>query len=309
VSSAVGSVGADVSTTALTIGFGSHMTGIERPETPRPVLVTGARGTLARALARACAERGLSCVALERAELDAADAASVERAMHAHRPWAVINAAGYVRVDDAEREREACWRENVVAPETLARACAAHGARLVTYSTDLVFDGALERERRAYAEHDAVAPLNVYGASKAEAETRVQAILPDALVLRTSAFFGPWDEWNFLTIALRELSAGRSFSALADVTVSPTYVPDLAHATLDLLVDGATGCGIWPARGRSPGTTSHASAPSGPGWTCADSWRSRSPRRGSWRHAPAGPCSAAPAASSSAPLRTRFAIM
>ena len=71
----------------------------------------------------------------------------------------------------------------------------------------------------------------------------MRALNPDALVVRTSAFFGPWDEWNFLTIALRELSAGRTFPALADVTMSPTYVPELADATLDLLVDGERG--LW----------------------------------------------------------------
>jgi len=62
-------------------------------------------------------------------------------------------------------------------------------------------------------------------------------------VIRTSAFFGPWDEYNFVSIALRELAAGREFIASKRQVVTPTYVPDLVHATLDLLVDGE--CGIW----------------------------------------------------------------
>jgi dTDP-4-dehydrorhamnose reductase len=61
--------------------------------------------------------------------------------------------------------------------------------------------------------------------------------------VRTSAFFGPWDPHNFLTIALRELAAGREFVAAADAIVSPTYVPDLVNACLDLLVDGERG--LW----------------------------------------------------------------
>jgi dTDP-4-dehydrorhamnose reductase len=208
---------------------------------PRPVLVTGARGTLARAVARACRERALACVALDRASLDVADPRSVEAALAEHRPWAVVNCAGFVRVDDAERERDACWRENVCAPALLAEACSAHGIALATFSSDLVFgDG---EAPRPFVEDDPVAPRNVYGASKAEAEHRVLSRMPEALVVRTGAFFGPWDEWNFLTIALRELGAGRPFTALADVTVSPTYVPELADATLDLLVDGERG--VW----------------------------------------------------------------
>jgi dTDP-4-dehydrorhamnose reductase len=62
-------------------------------------------------------------------------------------------------------------------------------------------------------------------------------------VIRTSAFFGPWDEHNFLTIALRTLRAGNVFMAAEDAIVSPTYVPDLVNASLDLLIDGE--CGLW----------------------------------------------------------------
>ncbi len=206
----------------------------------RPLLITGGTGTLGRAIARVCAERGLAHRVTTRSELDVADPHAVEEVLAAVRPWAVVNAAGYVRVDDAEREREGCYRENVCGPVALATACARLGVQLATFSSDLVFDGALDRP---YVEDDAPAPLNVYGATKAESETAVQDILPSALVVRTSAFFGPWDEWNFVTVARRELAAGRRFRALADVTVSPTYVPALVHAVLDLVVDGAGG--VW----------------------------------------------------------------
>ena len=64
-----------------------------------------------------------------------------------------------------------------------------------------------------------------------------------ALVVRTSAFFGPSDPYNFATQALERLRADRRFVADAETTVSPTYVPDLVHATLDLLVDGESG--LW----------------------------------------------------------------
>jgi dTDP-4-dehydrorhamnose reductase len=83
----------------------------------------------------------------------------------------------------------------------------------------------------------------VYGRSKAESEERVLAALPSALVIRTSAFFGPWDEYNFVTMALRSLAAGEPVVAANDAVVSPTYVPDLVHASLDLLIDDESG--IW----------------------------------------------------------------
>lgn len=211
-----------------------------QPGSARGILITGATGTLGRAFARACHARAIPCRLLTRAEMDIADAASVEAALAEFGPWAVVNAAGYVRVDDAEREPDVCLRENSDGPATLAIACAARGVALVTFSSDLVFDGA---SREPYVESDRTAPLGVYGRSKAEAERRVLAAHPAALVVRTSAFFGPRDDFNFVTVALRALAAGERFAAADDATVSPTYVPDLVNATLDLLIDGEGG--IW----------------------------------------------------------------
>jgi dTDP-4-dehydrorhamnose reductase len=88
-----------------------------------------------------------------------------------------------------------------------------------------------------------VGPLNQYGWSKAEAEARTLQTLPSALVIRSSAFFGPWDEYNFVTRALRSIASQQPFSACSDAIVSPTYVPDLVQASLDLLIDGEKG--IW----------------------------------------------------------------
>ena len=212
-----------------------------RPHAARrcaPLLVVGAKGTLGTAVVRACSDRGIEVVALRRDELDVADADAVGRALDELRPWALVNAVGYVRVDDAERHRALCVRANVTGARVLAEACAARVVRFATFSSDLVFDGA---KGAPYVEDDPVRPLNAYGGSKAVAEQLVLDRCPDAIVARTSAFFGPWDRANFVRWALVELLAGRHVRAASDVVVSPTYVPDLAHATLTLLIDGARG--------------------------------------------------------------------
>jgi dTDP-4-dehydrorhamnose reductase len=208
-------------------------------EPTRPLLITGATGTLGGAFARICEMRGLSYRLLTRGEMDIADPSSVEKALADYKPWAIVNAAGYVRVDDAESEPERCVRENTTGPQVLAEACARHHLSCLTFSSDLVFDGS---KGSPYVESDAARPLNVYGRSKLEAESLVN-LYPSALMIRTSAFFGPWDEYNFPTLALGALSRGHHFHAAGDVIVSPTYVPDLVHASLDLLIDGE--CGLW----------------------------------------------------------------
>ncbi|MBV8783792.1 MAG: sugar nucleotide-binding protein [Gammaproteobacteria bacterium] len=210
-----------------------------RTAAARPVLICGA-GSLGQALARACQERGLEHRVLSHAELDICNAAGVETILGQLRPWALINAAGYVKVDAAEHERAACYRANASGTRTLALASAQRRLRLLTFSSDLVFDGTATEP---YLESSEVAPLGVYGRSKAAAEALLSSSNPDALCVRTAAFFGYWGGSDFLVRALQALAAGEEFVALADVTVSPTYLPDLVHAALDLLIDGERG--LW----------------------------------------------------------------
>jgi dTDP-4-dehydrorhamnose reductase len=205
-----------------------------------PLAIVGGTGTLGKAFARLCELRGISYRLLTRKEIDITDVDSVNSVLDQLKPWAVVNAAGYVRVDDAEREPHVCLQVNANGAAILATACAKHNVALLTFSSDLVFDGSVFNP---YIESDRVAPLNVYGCSKVLAEKLVLTVNPSSLIIRTSAFFGPWDEYNFVTIALQQLSAGNTFVAAEDATVSPTYVPDLVHTSLDLLIDGEKG--LW----------------------------------------------------------------
>ncbi|HWH17548.1 MAG TPA: family 1 glycosylhydrolase, partial [Allosphingosinicella sp.] len=206
----------------------------------RKLLITGATGTLGRAFARICEERALPFCLTSREELDITNDRSIARAIEKFQPWAIINTAGFVRVADAEREKSACLDSNAEGPRKLAHACAKAGLPLVTFSSDLVFDGKLGRP---YVESDPTAPGNVYGTSKAEAERHVLELWEKALVVRTSAFFGPWDRYNFAWNVLNQIARGEPVLACRRTEVSPTFVPDLVHATLDLLIDGETG--IW----------------------------------------------------------------
>jgi dTDP-4-dehydrorhamnose reductase len=205
----------------------------------RPLLITGATGTLGRAFARICDIRGLPYKLVTRQDMDIADPQSVRAALERWKPWGVINTAGYVRVDDAENDPRN-WRENVEGPVVLARACAERGVRLLGFSSDLVFDGG---KGAPYVESDPTRPLCEYGRSKQEAEQQTLAVAPESLVIRTAAFFGPWDAYNFVTLALQALRRGEPWRAAHDQWVSPTYVPDLVHHSLDLLLDGERG--VW----------------------------------------------------------------
>jgi dTDP-4-dehydrorhamnose reductase len=210
------------------------------PAAATPILIAGASGTLGQALARCCQMRGLSYVLTDRGQMALGDNEAIQRTLERHRPWAVINAAGWVRVDEAELEPDACREANLTGALNLARAAGDIGAHYTAFSSDLVFGGQLDR---AYVESDQPRPLNVYGASKYAAERGLEALDSATLMVRTAAFFSPDDPHNFAAEVARRLGAGRTMPAAADCVVSPTYVPDLCHAVLDLVIDGETG--LW----------------------------------------------------------------
>ena len=206
----------------------------------RPILIIGATGTLGRAFAHICSMRNISYVLLSRSDMDITNSDQVELFFKKHEPWAVVNAAGFVKIDDAESMRDICFRENAYGPVTLARACKKCGARFLTFSSGMVFDG---QTSNPYCETSSTAPLNMYGESKAYAEKYVLMENPSTLVVRSSAFFGPWDDFNFLAQMSKSLKKGQPFLVANDQTVTPTYVPDLVNNCLDLLIDQERG--IW----------------------------------------------------------------
>jgi dTDP-4-dehydrorhamnose reductase len=213
----------------------------------RPLLIVGSTGTLGGALAAACRHRHIAQVVTQRSDLDLADPQSIAAALDRYQPWAVINAAGWVRVDDAETQVAACFEANTAGAERLAAACAERDIPTASFSSDLVFDGT---RAHPYDEGCAPAPLNVYGRSKMAAEQAIAALPGRHLMVRTAAFFSPFDPHNFAFQACAALARGDRFAAAADQTIAPTYVPDLCNAVLDLVIDGAAG--LWHLTNEDP---------------------------------------------------------
>jgi dTDP-4-dehydrorhamnose reductase len=191
------------------------------------VLVTGGRGQLGRALVRRGAARGDEILALGRDELDLCDARLAAH-IAALAPALVINAAAYTAVDRAEAEAARAFAVNASGAERVAQACAAQHRALLHISTDYVFDGS---SPRAYHEDDPVAPLGVYGASKAAGERAVIAC--GGTVVRTSWLFGEGGP-SFVHTMLRLAAERPVVRVVADQHGCPTWADDLADALLAL---------------------------------------------------------------------------
>jgi dTDP-4-dehydrorhamnose reductase len=208
-----------------------------------PILVFGAAGQLGHEVMALAKSRDIEVAGCNRARADITDFASVKAAIRAAKPRLVLNAAAYTAVDRAETEPEAAYAANAVGAETIARAAALEQVPVIQISTDYVFDGT---KRGAYVETDPIAPLGVYGETKAAGEAMVRQANPRHFILRTSWVYGRYRA-NFLKTVLRLSRERAELRIVADQHGCPTATQDLAEAVF--AIDRALACGTG-----APGT-------------------------------------------------------
>ena len=193
-----------------------------------PLLVFGAAGQVGQELLALAAARGIPVVGATRADADITDADAVAALLAERRPRLIVNAAAYTAVDRAESEPDKAEAANTHGPDVLARAADAAGVALLHLSTDYVFDGG---KAEAYTEDDPMAPLGVYGRTKAAGEAAVRAATRRHVILRTAWVYGAYGQ-NFLKTMLRLAGERDELRVVADQVGCPTATADIAEAVL-----------------------------------------------------------------------------
>ena len=215
------------------------------------VAIFGAAGQLGFELVKVFTERGHIVHSFGRRDVDITDSTQLEAKLASLDIDVVLNSAAYNKVDIAENEPQVAYSVNGLAVRNLALACRQLDARLVHFSTDYVFDGTAGRP---YREDDQVRPISAYGVSKLAGEFYAQAYCDSALVLRTSGVFGPAGVrtagGNFIESMLRLGTKGGPLRIVNDHVASPTFAPELARVTADLVERGESG--IFHAGGGQP---------------------------------------------------------
>ena len=189
------------------------------------VLVFGKTGQVAMEL-----QRTGGATALGRDAADLTDPAACAAAIQAAKPDAVINAAAYTAVDQAETEETVATAINGEAPGAMARACADLGIPLVQISTDYVFagDGTVP-----WTPDDPTAPLGAYGRSKLAGEIAVREAGAVHAILRTSWVVSAHGR-NFVKTMLRLGAERDRLTIVADQIGGPTAARPIAAACLDI---------------------------------------------------------------------------
>jgi dTDP-4-dehydrorhamnose reductase len=209
-------------------------------------LVLGASGQIGGALLGALAQAGATGVGTYRSRplagalpLDVRDREAVERCLDRVHPevvfLAVIAPGG---VDYYEDHPDVAYAVNVAGTRNVALAAARLGVKLVFYSTDYLFDG----QAGPYAEDAPVDPLNIYGRTKWEGEEIIRSLVPDHLIIRTTAVFS-WNPGlrNFAMQVWERLGAGQTMRVPDDQWCNPTLAGYVAEVSVRLVEMGARG--------------------------------------------------------------------
>ncbi len=163
-------------------------------------------------------------------QVDVTDRIAVKETISLFKPDVIVNCAGMVNVDLAERERELTWKTNVKSVEYLIEAARKTDARIVHISSDYIFDGL----KTPYAENAAPNPLNYYGRTKLASENALRSSGVNHCILRTAFFYGVevHRKPSFAVNVINTLLKNEPFEAFDDLYASPTLIDDIAFAVI-----------------------------------------------------------------------------
>lgn len=201
-------------------------------------LVLGGHGLLGRALMHQLAVSGWTAHSLTREECNLLDPVELRERIEFIAPNAILNAAAWTDIEAAEKHPEEALSLNRGLPALLGSLVKGTDIHLIHYSSALVFNG---KKDTPYTEEDRPDPLSTYARTKLAGEAALQELkLDNCCIIRTSCLFGPGRK--DIVKSIIELARSKNeIKVVHDITGSPTYTPDLAKASLNLLEKKATG--------------------------------------------------------------------
>ncbi len=166
-----------------------------------------------------------------REELDLAKPETIAPFFEKYHPDYFVNCAAYTAVDKAELENELAYKTNAESVGLIAQYCAKIHAKLITISTDYVFDG---NGVSPYTTDTKTRPINYYGYSKWMGEQLALSNCAETIVIRTSWVYSVHGN-NFVKTMLRLMNDRSELNVVSDQIGSPTYAADLANTIIKII--------------------------------------------------------------------------
>ena len=195
------------------------------------LLIIGSNGQLGWELCRQGRRQAWDIQGVDLPDFDITNETQVIEQVETVGPQFIVNASAFTAVDKAESEPELAYEVNANGPRKLARVCAIHDIPLIHISTDYVFAG---DKKTPYKETDVMAPIGIYGKSKAAGEKAVREELHSHIIIRTAWLYGFYGS-NFVKTMLKVGKDHETISVVADQYGCPTYAADLAGAILKII--------------------------------------------------------------------------
>ncbi len=209
-------------------------------------MLIGKNGQLGQAIVQQCLINDYQIIAYNHEELDILETNKIRQEIIKIKPNILINTSAFHILPDCEIYPNKAFLVNTIAVKNLAVVCKEFKIKVITYSTDYVFDG---KKNSPYNEDDKPNPLQMYGLSKFAGEIACLNYCPDSIIIRTSGVYGNLKgsrskKGNFVLYVINEAKSKKKLEVSCEQISAPTYADDLATATMKL-IDNKSNSGIY----------------------------------------------------------------
>ncbi|MCI6826725.1 MAG: dTDP-4-dehydrorhamnose reductase [Spirochaetia bacterium] len=194
------------------------------------IWLIGCKGMLGTEIARQLSENKIDFVGTD-IDVDITNPQALAKFVKGKDISYIINCSAYTAVDKAESDADFAKKLNEDGPRNIANLANQIHAKMIHISTDYVFDGT---GTEPYTEDMSVAPIGVYGRTKAAGEAAVKQNLKEYYIIRTAWLYG-WAGKNFVYTMIKAMNTHDSVKVVNDQKGSPTFAGDLANVIIQII--------------------------------------------------------------------------
>ena len=194
------------------------------------IWLIGCKGMLGTEIVRQLSENKIEFVGTD-IDVDITNPQALESFAQGKEISYIINCSAYTAVDKAESDADFAKKLNEDGPRNIANLAKQIHAKMIHISTDYVFNGS---GSSPYTEDMPIAPIGVYGKTKAAGEAAVRDSLDEHYIIRTAWLYG-WAGKNFVYTMIKAMNTHDFVKVVNDQKGSPTFAGDLADVIIKII--------------------------------------------------------------------------